>query len=119
LTDEIKVEKVRVSKELLGCCEEEGEGFLLRIVAGDETWVHHYDPENKRQCMEYHHKRSLVPKKFKTKGSAGKVTWTVFWNTEGVALSDFLEKGATVNSEKYTEIIHILQTLHHEEGDRN
>jgi hypothetical protein len=59
-----------------------------------------------------------VPKKFKTKGSAGKVTRTVFWNTEGVALSDFLEKGAMVNSEKYTEIIQVLQTLHHEEGGR-
>jgi hypothetical protein len=90
LTDETKVKKVRVSRELLGCFEEEGEGFLLQIVAGDETWVHHYDPENKRQCMEYHHKGSPAPKKFKTKDSAEKVTWTVFWNSESVVLSDLL-----------------------------
>jgi len=89
--------------ELLGCFEEEGEGFLLQIVAGDETWVHHYDPENKRKSMEYHHKGSLVPKKFKTKDSAGKVMWTVFWNSEDVVLSALLQKGATVNSENYSE----------------
>jgi hypothetical protein len=69
---------VRVSRELLGCFEEEGEGFLLQTVAGDETWVHHYDPQNKRQSMEYRHKGSLAPKKFKIKGSAEKVMWTVF-----------------------------------------
>ena len=28
---------------------------------------------------------------------------TVFWNSECVVLTDFLEKGATVNSEHYTE----------------
>jgi len=56
-------------------------------VASDETWVHHYDPDNKRQCMEYHHKGSQAPKKFKAKDSAGKVMWTVFWNSEGVLYS--------------------------------
>jgi hypothetical protein len=40
-------------------------------VIGDETWANHYDPENKRQSMEYHHKESSAPKKFKTKASAG------------------------------------------------
>jgi hypothetical protein len=24
--------------------------FLERIVTTDETWVHHYEPENKAQC---------------------------------------------------------------------
>lgn len=118
MTDEM-FEKVRVSRELLGCFEEEGDGFLLQIVACDETWVHHHDPENKRQSIEYHHKGSLVPKKFKTKDSAGKVMWTVFWNSEGVVLSDLLQKGATVNSENYTETIKVFQTMHHEEGGRH
>jgi hypothetical protein len=51
--------------------------------------------------MEYHHKGLPAPKKFKTNGSAGKVMFTVFWNSEGVVLTDFLQKGATVNSECY------------------
>jgi hypothetical protein len=52
-------------------------------VAGDDSWVHHYDPENKRQSKEYHNKGTAVPEKFKTKASAGKVMLTVFWNSEG------------------------------------
>ena len=26
--------------------------FLSRIVTGDESWVHHYSPETKRQNLE-------------------------------------------------------------------
>jgi len=105
LTDDMKAERVRVSRELPGCFEEEGERFLWWIVTGDENWVHHYDPENKSQSMEYCHKGSAAPKKFKTKGSAGKVMLTVFQKSEGVGLTDFLEKGATVNSKCYTETL--------------
>jgi hypothetical protein len=42
--------------------------------------------------MEYHHRGLPAPKKFKTKASAGKFMLTVFWNSEGVVLTDFLEK---------------------------
>ena len=67
--------------------------------------------------MEYHHKGLPVPKKFKTKASAGKVMLTAFWNSQGV-LTDFLEKGATVNSECYNPKISIKKK-HHEKGGRN
>jgi hypothetical protein len=62
-----------------------------------------YDPGKKRQSMEYCHEGSPAPNKFKTKASAEKVMLTVFWNSEGVVLTDFLENGATVNSERYIE----------------
>jgi len=51
--------------------------------------------------MDYHHKGLPVPKKVKTKASGEKVMLSVFWNSEGVVLTDFLDKGATVNSECY------------------
>jgi hypothetical protein len=41
LPDEVKAERV---KSLKGHIEEEDEGFLHRIVMGNENWVHHYDP---------------------------------------------------------------------------
>ncbi|GFN76555.1 histone-lysine N-methyltransferase SETMAR-like protein [Plakobranchus ocellatus] len=46
----------------------EGEAFLQRNLTGDESWVHHYDPECKAQSMEYRHKTSPSPKKFKGQG---------------------------------------------------
>jgi hypothetical protein len=33
---------------------EEG-AFLDRIVTGDETWIHHCEPESKQQSMEWKH----------------------------------------------------------------
>jgi len=104
LSDEMKAEKVRISREPLERFEKEGEDFLKKIITGDETWVYYYDPENKRQSMEYRHKESPQPKKFKTQTSAGKVMLTVFfWNSERVVLANFLEKETTINSQSYTE----------------
>ena len=48
LLDEMKAERARVPRELLGHFEEKGVRFIWLIVTGDETWVHHYDPENKK-----------------------------------------------------------------------
>ena len=42
---------------------EEDPSFLERIVTGDETWVHHYDPDSKRQSMEWRHPSSPAQKK--------------------------------------------------------
>ena len=106
LSDEMKAEIVLISRELLERFEKEGEDFLKKI--GDKTWVHHYDPENKRQSMEYRHKESPQPKKFKTQASAGKVMLTVFWNLERAVLADFLEKETTINSQRYSETLTAL-----------
>jgi hypothetical protein len=89
--DSMKAERVCISQELLQHFENEGDGFLYRIITGDETWVHHYDPENKWQSMEYWHKESPQPKKFKTHASAGKVMLTAFWDVNGVILADFMK----------------------------
>jgi hypothetical protein len=70
---------------------------------------YHYDPDNKRQSMEYRHKGSPAPNKCKTKASAEKLMLTVFWKAEGVVLTDFLENGATVNSERYIETLRTLK----------
>jgi hypothetical protein len=42
----------------------------IEIATGDKPWVHHYDPENKRQSMEYRHPGSPSVKTFKTVPSA-------------------------------------------------
>jgi histone-lysine N-methyltransferase SETMAR len=50
-----------------------------------------------------------VPKKFKTKASAGKVMLAVFWKSERVVIADFLQKGATVNPEHYIKTLKSLK----------
>jgi hypothetical protein len=53
LTQEHKNHRMQVSQDLLNHCEAEGDSFLDRIITGDETWCHHYEPESKRQSMEW------------------------------------------------------------------
>jgi hypothetical protein len=42
LTPELKRRRVDACEELLQRLEAEGDGFLSRIVTGDETWVHYH-----------------------------------------------------------------------------
>ena len=55
-----------VAQELLNRYRLEGDDFLKNTATGDESWVHHYDPENKRYSTEYRHPGSLSVQKFKT-----------------------------------------------------
>jgi len=56
--------------------------FIRRIVTGDETWLHDYDPETKQQTMQWKHASSPNPLKFKMQASAGKIMCTVFCGAE-------------------------------------
>lgn len=105
LTQEQKDQRVAMCQDLLEQYETEGESFLDRIITGDETWCHHYSPENRRQSMEWKHADSPTKKKFKTQPSAGKVMCTVFWDRKGVIHVEFLERGETVNSDRYIETL--------------
>ena len=57
---------------------EKGDQFLFNIFTGDESWINHFDPEEKRLIMQYRHTSSPRPKKFKTMPCAGKILLTVF-----------------------------------------
>jgi len=74
----MKEHRETVAQEILNRCLLEGDDFLKNIAAGDESWVHHHDPENKRQSMEYRHPGSPSVKKFKTVPSAKKAMLTIF-----------------------------------------
>jgi len=84
---------------------EEGDQFLFNIVTGDKSWIHHFDPEEKRMSMQYRHTSSPRMKKIKTMPSAGKILLTVFGDSQRVYMTEFLEAGNTVNSARYIETI--------------
>ncbi|KAJ4435884.1 hypothetical protein ANN_18504 [Periplaneta americana] len=89
--------------------ENGGDDFLARIVKRDETWLHHFQPETKRQTMEWHHANSPKKKKFKTAPLAEKVMATVFYNSEGLLLVDIMGHGTTINSDVYMANVKKLQ----------
>lgn len=109
LTEEMKQNRVDICHQLLLHYDREKENFLNIIVTRDESWVHHYDHENKRQSMEFRHKTSPCPKKFKVQALAGKVMLTVFCDSKDVIHTEYSEKGSTINSIRYIETLKRLK----------
>ena len=70
--------------------------FLRRFVTTDETWVHYYTPETKKQSKQWKHVDSPPPKKAKAIRSAGKVMTSVFWDTKGILLIGYLPIDQTI-----------------------
>lgn len=99
--------KVRIDccKEFLSLCGSNPMNLLTRIVTGDETWVHHYDPESKQESMQWRRKGDKPPVKFKVTPSAGKIMATIFWDSEGILLIDYKDKGETITGEYYCNVL--------------
>ncbi|GFW53271.1 histone-lysine N-methyltransferase SETMAR [Trichonephila clavipes] len=83
--------------------------FMKRIVTGDESWCHHYEPETKRDNMQWKHVSSPPPKNFKVVKSVGKVLLTVFFDVQGPLLVEFLEHRKSINSDVYCETFRRLR----------
>ena len=77
----------------LQCYAREGNEFLARVVAGDESWCHHFEPEAKRQSLQWKHPGSPIPKKSKAiHTSAGKVRLMFFFEQDDSLPIDFLQR---------------------------
>jgi len=83
LSDDHKRARQTICQEHLDRHVREADAFLHHIVTGHESWVYHYEPESKRQSMQWKHPSSPANKKFKTQASAGKVMLTIFWDVNG------------------------------------
>ena len=105
LSSENKSQRLSTSSTILSRYEEEGEEFLAKIVTGDETWVHYDTPETKRQSMQWKHQNSPRAVKFKKTASLKKIMVTVFWDQKGPILIDYLPQGASMNGDRYREIL--------------
>jgi hypothetical protein len=85
--------------------EAEGDGFLGRIVTGDESWVHYHQSETKKASTEWRHTSSPKLKIFRSQPSAGKVMLTLFWDERGVILEHYMPRGNTVTSVTYSDLL--------------
>jgi len=78
LTEDREFQRQAITSEMLRRYRDEGDNFLFSIVTGEESWFHHFDPETKRQSMEWHNLDSTTKKKPKAMPSAKKIIGTVF-----------------------------------------
>jgi hypothetical protein len=101
-------------QHLLRYADEGEDTSILKIIfTGDESWVHHYQPESKRASMQWKHPSSPPTKNFKVTPSAGKFTLTVFWDCQRVLLTHFQKRGENMNSASYFEALLKLRDAIH------
>ena len=97
-SEEHKRNRQHICSSLLEGYNREGDNLLNRIITDDETWVHHYEPDIKRQGMQWKHTSSPSSKICKSQPSAGKLTLTVSWDSQGPIFEHYMEKGVTLTS---------------------
>jgi len=80
-----------------------------RVITGDETWCFQYDPEKKRQSMEWKTQNSPRPRKARMSRSQVKTMLVCFLDHKVIVPYEFIVKGQTVNQQCYLEMLTRLQ----------
>jgi histone-lysine N-methyltransferase SETMAR len=75
----------------------EGNNFLDRAITGDESWCFQFDPEIKRQSMQWKTSASPRPKKARMSRARVKTMLICFFDHKDIVHFEFLEQGRTVN----------------------
>lgn len=119
LTPEQKKFRVQASQENLNLLSMDKEFFLGQIVTGDETYLHRYEAETKRQSSQWLTAGAQPPLKAIRKTSSAKIMMVVFWDRMGVLLTEFYYKGATLTGQAYANTIGRLKKAYIEKRGQN
>ncbi|GBP85390.1 hypothetical protein EVAR_62970_1 [Eumeta japonica] len=84
------------------------ENFISRIVAFDETWIRQWDPEIKQESLQWIFNGKRPPRKFKIGQPASKLRATIFWDVQGILVTDYLPKKTTMTAEYYANLLYQL-----------
>lgn len=109
LTPEQKVVRMETSHEVLRLFADGGDAFLKSIITGDESWLHHYDPEGKQASTVWKSPGSPTPKKAKVVPSAGKVMVITFFDCNGMIYQHAVPPHTTVTAAYYTSVLATLR----------
>ena len=87
----------------------EGNKFLARVVVGNESWCHHFEPESKQQSLQWRHPGSPQSRKSKAIPTSAVKFLLIFFDQDGSLLIDFLQRRATVNAQHYSQTLTTLR----------
>ena len=74
---------------------------MNNIITTDETWFRAYEPELKRQSVEWRREGSSRRQKFGQNPSPVKLVLILVYGVQGVILCHFVPHGETVNAQYY------------------
>jgi histone-lysine N-methyltransferase SETMAR len=82
---------------------EEDPDFLNIVITCDETWLFQYNPETKPVQWKTTH--SPRPKKAQVSKSKIKTKLVVFFDIQGIIITQYVPPGQTVNQSYYIELL--------------
>ena len=97
LTPIQRANRVDCCQELLQQSEVNPAKFFDCIVTGDESWIHHYDPLSQLEAKVWKRLGEQTPTRLRQERSAGKIMMIIFWDKDGVLLTEYLPRGTTIN----------------------
>jgi hypothetical protein len=89
LTVEQKQKRLGLATLLKQRFNVEGQAFLCRIVAIDETWVRDFEPELKSQPNKWRSPTTPRPKKFRRAQSKVKQMMIFAYDHQGIVMTEF------------------------------
>ena len=104
-----KQKRVLLSERHLSRMKQNPTDFWRRFVTVDETWIHHYTPESREASRSWTASGERPAAQVKTATSTKKTLATVFWDSRGTLLSDYLATVRTVTSAYYAELFDQLK----------
>ena len=78
---------------------------LDALVTWHESWINCYDPETKRQCVQWKNAGSPRHKKARQFKSIPKFLMIPFFDSTGMIYMHWVPTGQTVNKEYYGEVL--------------
>jgi histone-lysine N-methyltransferase SETMAR len=111
LTPLQRANRVECCQELLNESEADPAKFFGRIVTGDESWVYHYDPLSQQEAKTWKKPEERTPTRPRWNRSTRKVLMTIFWDRDGILLTDYLTQGNTINGQYYASLIEQLRCV--------
>ena len=108
----MRMTRLQCVQSCLALYQQYGEDFLLNIVTEDETPQSLYVPDSRRDSMAWKRPEEKPLLKIRS-GTSHKreLMLTVFWSASGVLLVDYLEKGRTINSVYYCNLLQQVVNL--------
>ena len=107
LNNDQKDRRLQVCQDILGRLQTEP-NLLEKVITGDESWIFEYDPETKRQSLQWKSPGSPRPKKARQSKSKVKLMLIAFFDVRGIVHTEFLPQGQTVNQHVYKDVLRRL-----------
>ena len=103
LTDEQKQSRVRLALQVIEKYDKCDPRHLGEIVAGDETWIYHFQPDSKAEnkvWVSSEGDRPVIASHCKT---SNRMLYAIFFDSKGPVLQILVLKGSSVTGKFYRE----------------